>query len=111
MSCYCYIQGNNSSLILTLRSKLISYQLSKGFVIIEKISQALKNFTKTVEKFIDAINIYDNDSIMIQITPITPLAKTLNNIYYVGPLCNELISEYYNERNDAYCTVVSTIYS
>ena len=35
VSCYDYIQDENSTLILTCRSKLVSYYLSEGFVIIE----------------------------------------------------------------------------
>ena len=37
VSCYGFIQDNNSTLILRCRSKLVSYYLSKGFLIIEKI--------------------------------------------------------------------------
>ena len=37
MSYYGYIQDNNSTLILECRRKLVSYHLSKTFVVIEKI--------------------------------------------------------------------------
>ena len=58
VSYYSYIQDNNSTLILTCRSKFVSYYLSKGFVVILKISQILNNVPKTVQNIVDAINIF-----------------------------------------------------
>ena len=71
----------------------------------------MKNLPKPVQNCIDAINIYDSDYMMIRSTPINPVANIMKNIYRVVTLCNELIYDYYNEKNDAYCTVVSKMYS
>ena len=88
VSYYGYNQDNNSTLILTCRSKLVSYYLWKGFVRIEKSYQALKNFPQIVKNCITAINMYENDSTMSWCNPIHLVTNNLKNIYLGGPLCD-----------------------
>ena len=65
VSCYGYIKDENSTLILTWKGKLVSYYLSNVFVIIEKDYHAFNNVPQMVQSRIDAINMYESDSIMI----------------------------------------------
>ena len=57
-----------------------------------KISQALKNVPQTVQNCINAINIYDSDSIISFCTSITSFANTLYNIYLGGTFGDKFIS-------------------
>ena len=86
LSCNSFIQEKNSTLILTCRSKLVSYYLSKGFVTIEFFSKASKNVPQTVQNSINAINMYESDSIMSYSTQMNLIKNTLNNIYLGGPI-------------------------
>ena len=102
VSCYGFIQDKNSTLLLTCRIKLVSHYLSRGFLIIEQASQALKNFLMIVQNHIHAIIMYDSDSIMICSTPIPSVSNTLKRIYLNGPLWYEFTSQYYNEKNETF---------
>ena len=43
--CYGFVQGKKSTLILTCRSKLVSYYLSKSLVVLDQDYQTLNNFS------------------------------------------------------------------
>ena len=65
MSCYVFFQYKNSTLIVACRSKLESYYLSKGFVVLGQASQDLNNVPSRIQKLIHAINMLYGDFIMI----------------------------------------------
>ena len=98
-SCYGFIQDEKLTLILTYRSKLVSYYLPKGFAIIQQASQALNNVPLRVKNCIHDINMFDIDYIMSFGTSITSVANTLKKIYLVGAILDKSTSEYYNDRN------------
>ena len=102
VSCYGFVHYKNSTLILTCRSKLVLYHLSKGFLIFEQAYQALKNVTLRVQNRINDINMFDCDYIVSCSTAITSVLNTLNNIYLGGPIWDEFTSEYYNDKNDTF---------
>ena len=97
-----YVYVDYLCLILTYRSKLVSYHLSKGSVITEKSSQALNNVPQTVQNHSNAINMHESDSRISCCTPIPSVANTLKNIYLGGPLWYEFTPEYYNDNDDAF---------
>ena len=98
VSCYGFIQDNNSTLILTRRIILVSYYLPNFFVTIEKYSKALKNALISQNR-VHAINMYNRDSIMIWSNPITSFVNTLKNIYIGGTILGEFTSTYYDDNN------------
>ena len=62
LSCYDFVQDDNLKMILACRSKLVSYYLSKGFVIIDHESQDLKNFPLGFKQHIQDVYSFENDS-------------------------------------------------
>ena len=100
MSCYGFVQYENSKLILTCRIKLVSYYLSKGFVIIDRDSQVPKNAPLRVKQCIHAFNIFESDFVMICNTAIYSVSNNLNNMYTSATTLNEYISTYYYDKND-----------
>ena len=78
----------------------MSYYLSKCSARIEK-PESLNNMPKIFQNPINAINMYDSYSIMSYCTPILSVENTLKMIHHGVLLWDYLISEYYNEKNDA----------
>ena len=74
------------------KSKLVSYYLSKGFVILGKASIALNNVPLRVKNGIHDTNMFDSDSII-------SCSTVLKNIYPSGTLLGEFTSEYYHDKN------------
>ena len=74
-------QEDTSTLSLTCRSKLVSYYLHKGFVMLERNSQALENLSLGVEQYMNAVNIFDSDYVITCNAAITSVANNLNNIH------------------------------
>ena len=93
------------------RAEAIIFHITYNFfLIIGKSSQALKDVPETVQNCINAVNIYDSDSIMSCCSPITLVENNLKNIYLGGPLWYEFTYEYYNGRNDAFGLLFKNIY-
>ena len=58
------VNNGNSTDILSCHIKLVDYYLSKGFVILENNSIALRDVPLCVKQRINAENIYKNDFVM-----------------------------------------------
>ena len=86
VSCYGFVQDKNPTLILTCRSKLVSYCLSKGFLILWQALKTLKNVPLRVKNHIHYNNTFYGDSIMNCGTEITSVSNILKNIFIIGPL-------------------------
>ena len=84
VSCYIFVQFENSTLILTCRSKLVSYYPSKGFLILERYSKALKNVPLRVKICINDIKNFDGYFVMSFYTPIPSVTNNLKKIYLGG---------------------------
>ena len=77
VSCLVYVQENNHTVILTCRSKLVSYYLSKGFLILEKYSPEMNNVTIRVKQCICAVDIHKNSSLITCNREIPSVGSTL----------------------------------
>ena len=76
--------------------------LYKGFVILDKYYQVLKNVTMSVKQSIHAINMFDIDYLMSFSTAIPYIDNNLKKIYISGTLLNESTSRYYDDNNDSF---------
>ena len=84
------------------RRKLVSYCLSKRFVILEQDSLALNNMPLKVKKRIHTSKRFDRDSVIRYSAAITYVANTLKKIYLGETLLNEFTSTYYDYNNDTF---------
>ena len=57
---------------------------------------------RRVKKRIHAVDVFDSEYIMICITEIPSVEKNSKKIYLGKPIWDELISEYYNKKNDTF---------
>ena len=62
VSCCGFVKDNNPTLVLTCRSKVVSYYLSKVFVMLDQDSQAPNNAPLRVKQHIHDLNMFNNDS-------------------------------------------------
>ena len=84
------------------RSKLVSYYLPKGFVTLDQDYQSLKNVPMRVKQLINAVNMFDSDSLMSCSNKINSAANILKNIYLGVTILNELTSTYNDDKNDSF---------
>ena len=94
LSCYDFVQDDNLKMVLACRSKLVSYNLSKGFVIIDHDSQDLKNFTLGCKQHIQDVYSFENDSGMTWNAAIPYVENNTKKIYLSKTLFNEFTSTY-----------------
>ena len=71
-------------------------------MIIEKYSQDLNNVPLMEQNLIHALNMYDIDCLISFIAPIRYVSIIPKKIYLGGYLWDELTSEYYNDKNEAF---------
>ena len=90
MSCYSFVWDNNSTLILTCRSKLVSYYLSEVFFMLDRYSKSLNSMPLRVKKLIHVVNFFDSDDIMSYSTTILYVENTVKN-FFCGIISDEII--------------------
>ena len=81
MSCHGFTKDNNTTVILTCRSKLVSYHLSKEFLIPENNSDALIDVPKRVNQQISAEDLHPNYDVMACNRAIPFAANNLKDIH------------------------------
>ena len=81
MSCCGFVKEENKIVILMFRVKLVSYYLSKGFLIIDPKSDALDNVPLKFKQQIHTIDKYGTDSSITCNIYIPSATNTLNNVH------------------------------
>ena len=87
--CYGFVQDVNTKLILTFRRKLVSDDLSKGFVVLDHYFQALNNVPLRVKKYIHDIDMFDSDYVITSNDENPSVANNLKKIYLSTTILNE----------------------
>ena len=64
--CHVFSKEENVTAILTCHSKLVSYYLSKCFVVLDHKSDGISIFPKPIKQYIHAIESHPNDFVMTQ---------------------------------------------
>ena len=78
---------------------MVSYCLSKGFVVIKNNSSDLKDVPLRVKQLINAENIQNNDTIMMCYIEIPSTSNTLKIITICSNLLKLYSSMYYNDNS------------
>ena len=92
--CYSFVQYENSTLILTSRRKLVSYHLSKGFVMLDQKYQDLKNVLLIIKQCIPNIDMLDSDPITNFNAAVPSVENILKKIYLSTTILNKFTSTY-----------------
>ena len=64
VSCCGFVQEDTPTVFFTSRSKLVSYYLPKGFLMLAHKSQAINNIPTRVKQRIHAVEMHENYSVM-----------------------------------------------
>ena len=83
------LQEETSTLILTCRSKLLLYYLSKGFMVLAQDSQSLNNVPLIFKERIHYVNMFDSDSAKTCNGAIPEIETNLKKICLSTTLLNE----------------------
>ena len=94
LTCCGFSQKYNPTVILTFRSKLVSYYLSNFFFVIQKYPTATNNTPNIFKIYIYSVYMRDNDSVMTCNREIPSIDNTQNKIH-----SDEFTSTYYENKN------------
>ena len=92
----------NTTVILKFCSKLVSFYLSKGFLILYHKSDTLENVTLKVKKNPHVIDHHQTDSAMPCNRAIPYAVNTFNKIRLNSNLFDELSTNFYSKRSDIF---------
>ena len=102
MSCHGFVNYEKSTVIFSCHRKLITYYLSKGFVIPNNNSSALRDVPLRVKKRMNNENLHRNDFVIECNRAIPSAANTLKIIQICAALFTEFSSTYYNYKGDKF---------
>ena len=102
VSCNGYVQEYNITVILKCRKKLVSYYLSKGFVVQEQHSLAMKTLHIGFKQHTHTVDMNKNYSEMTFNKEVFSVANTPRKLIFSFTIFNELTSIYYDDKNDGF---------
>ena len=86
-------------MILTCRSIIVSYFISKCFVIVETKEGNLDKFLRNIQEQNNSVVRQNNDSILTCKTVITSIVNILKNIYIHRTLYGEYFTKLYDDHH------------
>ena len=99
MSCHGLSKYSILTVILTCRSALVPYYLSKGFVIVETEVVGVDNIPMSVNNQINSSDLNQDESLLTLKSYLLSIFNTLNKIIIARYLYEEYVSKFYDDRH------------